>query len=363
MKGSSVIIRRVVACVPAICALLLAAVSYGEINDSAAVRPHRFYHERDYGSDSQFTPIASFINYTFDTLQIPRSFSMRNFDDHLGTVTYDLLNPITAINKSGGFKDFMNHQIFPVDTSDLDASREILPNYTLHLLGGGMVYRKNVEWFESHGYSHPRAYSIAFCVTAEFIQEVIEKKSTPRDDEVADFWIFRPAGMLLFEWEPFARYADEKLNLMEWPYQPVYNTSGRGLSNVGENFAVRPRFFGMSDNRPFIFFGMNTLFGMSHRINETDSVSWGMGQAVYKASRHDVRMRQSWGVFYDRNDSLLMSAIFRGTENLAARVNVYPGVLSVGAWKPGAFVGIGDDGGYTLGLAVRVVPVGIAFDP
>jgi hypothetical protein len=223
-----------------------------------------------------------------------------------------------------------------------------------------MLYRKNAEWLHARGYRYPRMYAAVLAMLGEFVQEVIEKESTTDDDPVADFYIFRPAGILLFSWAPFARVSAETLHMVEWPYQTMFTVREREFRNVGQNYAVRPHFFGSENHRPFIYFGMASLFGLSHRVTSSDSLSWGVGAAVTNANRDDVELRPAGGLFYDRNDSLLASVIFNGTDDLAVRCNVHPGLLVGGRWSPGVFVGVGDEGEISAGVTIRLTPVGVS---
>jgi hypothetical protein len=317
-----------------------------------------FYRDVPYGSDSQFNPIQSFTNYSLDSLQVSESFRGGGLENQFDDTFENLTNPIDAISDEGGFVHFVNRQVLPVDFDNLGDSTEMLPNYALHLLGGGMLYRKNAEWFHAHGYRYPRAYSLVMAMLAEFTQEVIEKESTADDDPVADFWIFRPAGILLFSWDPVARFFAETMGMVEWPYQAMFDVDAGEFRNVGQSFAVRPSLFGTSTHRPFIYFGIATLFGLSHRIGTADGLSWGAGAAVVDAEEGDVRLRPTGGLFYDRTDSLLASIMINGTDDLAVRCNVHPGVIIGGRWSPGVFVGVGDDGGVSAGVTLRLTPVG-----
>jgi hypothetical protein len=337
----------------ALLALALASSAAGAAEDRTS--PPFFYRGYDYGSESQFNPITSFITYSFDTLQVPKSFGIDNWGSQRDAVQTDLAHPGRAIDQQGGRKAFVNRQILPIDLNTTDW----IPNYALHVLGGGMVYRKNAEWFEAQGYAYPRLYAATLVTAAELVQEVVEKKSTLSDDEVADVYIFTPAGILLYSWDPFARFAADTLRLAEWPYQPMFNPNRRKLTNVGENFIARPAMFGSDAPRPFVYFGITTLLGASHAVNETDSFSWGVGPAVEQAQ--PLELRTSAGIFYDRNDSLLASLIVNGTENLAVRLNIYPGVIARREWwSPGVFVGIGRNGAFSVGLSVRVFPLGVS---
>jgi hypothetical protein len=319
-----------------------------------------FYRKVDYGSESQFNPVSSFINYSLDSLQAPDSFGYGDFDGQFDETLGNLLDPFDAIDESGGTWKFINRQIAPIDPDNIEDAREAIPNYALHLFGGGMVYRKNLEWYQYHGFSRPGLLAALSVMAAELSQEILEKKSTTPDDEVADFHIFRPAGIVLFSFEPVVHFASGTLGLVEWPYQPMYDPGTGKPVNVGENFAIRPVLFGTERHAPFLYFGFTTLAGISHRINDTDSASWGIGGAIERAERDYLGIRPSGGLFYDRNDSLLGSLILNGTDALAVRLNVYPGVTFLSRWSPGVFVGIGDNGDVIAGASISIIPIGIS---
>lgn len=319
-----------------------------------------FYHDLDFGSEAEFNPLSSFVNYSLDTLQLSDNFDFHDLEHRFRLVMKHLGDPQSAIDESGGFNEFVNRQILPIDFDNLRDSKEMIPNYALHLLGGGLVFRKNAEWLRAHDYPHPWLSAAVLSMGAEVLQEVIEKKSTTADDEVADVMIFRPVGMILFGNESIARFFAEDLGMLEWANQPMYRVHGGYLSNLGENYVVRPSCFAYRQHRPFVYFGMTTLVGTSYRIDATDSVSWGAGGAMVDAARNHIRIRSSFGLFYDRNDSLLASATVNSTEHLVLRVNVYPGMIGRGLRSPGIFVGLGDEGDFMAGLTMSLLPAGLA---
>ncbi len=326
-------------------------------------KPYLFYKGQDYGSEAQFNPLTSFITWSYDTLQVPDSFNDFDMSKHWTTVRFDLQHPNNAIQRQGGWNEFVNRQILPFKGGHADW----VPNYSLHLLGGGMVFRKNAEWLEAHDVPFPYLTSALLCTAAELLQETVEKTSTKPDDEIADVYLFRPLGMLLYRWDRFARFAAEDLHLVEWNGQPMYQpdylrpSGNRGrLTNVSQNFVVRPVVAGPDDARPFIYFGLTTLVGLSHPVTKSDSFSWGFGAAVQKAQDPTIT-HLSGGLFYDRNDSLLASLILNGTDDLNVRLNVYPGITGHASWwAPGLYVGAGKKGKFEAGLTVRILPVGYA---
>ncbi len=338
-----------------------------EIPKSELAKPEAprflFYKGQGYGSESQFNPLTSFITWSYDTLQVPDSFNDFDMSKRWATVRFDLQHPNNAIQRQGGWNEFVNRQIFPYKGGHADW----VPNYSLHLLGGGMVYRKNAEWFEAHDVPFPWLTSAVLTTTAELLQETVEKTSTKPDDEIADVYLFRPLGMLLFRWDRFARFAADDLHLVEWNGQPMYEpdylrpSGNRGrLTNVSQNFVVRPRVAGPDDARLFVYFGLTTLVGLSHPVSPSDSFSWGFGAAIQKAQDPTIT-HLSGGLFYDRNDSLLASLILNGTDDLKVRLNVYPGIVGTATWwSPGLYVGLGSHGKLSAGLTIRVLPVGYA---
>lgn len=325
------------------------------------VQPY-FYHNLDYGSESQFNPISNLINYGLDTLQVRKDFNGSRFGTQFRKTVDNLSDPVYSIDKNGDIGSFINRQIIPYDVNNLNESAAMIPNYALHLLGGGMVYRKNVEWLQSRGYKYPRTLAVLQGMTAELLQEVVEKKSTTAEDPVADFFIFRPAGMLLFENDDFAEFAAQTLRLAEWPYQPMYNPGQGRFVNIGENFLVRPTFLAIDNHSLFAYFGMTILLGASHKVSATDAISWGIGGAVTNVEHYSLETRPCGGIFFDRNSSLLSSLILNGTEDLKVRFNLYPGAVTKNPWFPGIYLGVGDRGEVVVGLTLRILPLGGSFN-
>lgn len=322
-----------------------------------------FWKGQDYGSESQFNPLSLGLAWTYDTLQVPESFDEHDFHARWRQVRDNLGNPGDAIRSRGSWSDFINRQVLPYRMTEADW----IPNYSLHLLGGGMLYRKQAEWLEAQGVPLPRLSSALLVMAQELAGEAIEKASTKRDDEIADVYLFRPLGMLLFSWDRFARFAAEDLDLAGWAYQPMYDPErprpwgGRGrLVNAGQSFVLRPPVLGQSEHRPFVYFGMTSLFGTSHHLGKGHHLSWGVGAAIVKA-QDPTTTRFSGGLFWDRHNSLLASVIVNGTDRLRVRFNLYPGWTGKASWwSPGLYVGIPDQGGFAAGLTLRVLPVGFA---
>jgi len=286
-----------------------------------------YYQPRDYGSDSLYSPFSNFLSYIFDTLQLPDNFSTSNFSQNAQTVVDHLRAPKQAIDNEGGTNRFVNRQIFPVDSAYSNESYSVLPNYFLHMLGGGMVYRKDLEWFRVNDYDYATASAVALAMTAEFIQEAFEKKTTTDDDEVADMYIFRPLGILLFHNDAVAEFVMDYLDPAIWPSLQVYDVADEKVINSGIHYIYRPTFVESNDTRLFIYTGLNNMLGLSHRLNEEESFSWSIGLSTQKidlSQDKQAELKTSAGIFYDKNKSLMASLVVNDAGGNRFRANWYP---------------------------------------
>jgi hypothetical protein len=332
--------------------LLAMASSY----DLFASDSNYFYQPADFGSESLFNPISSFVNYTLDSAQVKESFGTSNYRRNLGEAWNNLLHPGDRINEEGT-KSFINTEITPIDIDELSDSKAILPNYGLHLFGGGLVYRKNAEWFRAHDYPAPFFTAALLSMTAEILAEGLEKPVTDDTDEIADVYLFRPLGIWLFSNDKRAKWIKENLDPVDWPHLIMYDQKQEELLNIGISYVVRPQWLRTEERRAFVYMGITNLIGVSHRQKNGDEFSWGLG--VSTESINPTELRPSAGIFYDRNNSLLASGIINGTEQLRLRINVYPGAFNFERlarlnFPLGFFVGLSDDNqpafGFHFGL-------------
>jgi hypothetical protein len=74
--------------------------------------------------------------------------------------------------------------------------------------------------------------------------------------------------------------------------------------------------------------------------------------------------RMNGGVFYDRDGSLLVSAIYSARSDVSRlNVNVYPGMLRIGGFSPGVWLHTVPGGGIRVGVASRLgVGLGVGRD-
>ena len=321
-----------------------------------------YYQPRTYGSDSLYSPFSNFLSYTFDSLQLPDNFNTDNFSANTQTVLDHLGDPQQAIDNEGGFNRFVNRQIIPVDSAYSSESYAAAPNYFLHLLGGGMVYRKDLEWFRAHDYDYATASAVVLAMTAEFIQEVLEKNTTTDDDEVADFFIFRPIGILLFHNDVVANFMMDYFDPAIWPSLQVYDLTEERINNAGLHYIYRPTFFEMGNARLFLYTGLNNMLGLSHLLKGGESFSWSIGQSTQRVDLdldRQVELKTSAGIFYDKNKSLLASLVINDTGGNRFRFNFYPTNRSMPG-KLGYFVSQHESEAWSAGLVYKI-QLGIGF--
>ncbi|MFT4730768.1 MAG: hypothetical protein ACI9UN_005298 [Granulosicoccus sp.] len=128
-----------------------------------------FYFTKTYGSDALYNPVSGFFSYSLDTLQLRDNFTLNGYDENLSGVLDHLRHPRRAIDNEGGFRRFINREIFLIDSGHRRDSFAALPNYTLHLLGNGIAYRRDVEWFRVHHYPYPRLTAAMIAMVSEVL--------------------------------------------------------------------------------------------------------------------------------------------------------------------------------------------------
>lgn len=335
-----------------LCVMLLALISVS----TSHARYAGYYEPRRDGSEALYHPLSQFLSYSFDTLQVEDSFSTDNFNDNLDAVLYQLRHPRKSIDSEGGLRRFFNRNVLPIDRDHANDSYALLPNYALHLMGGGMVYRKDLEWLRAHEQPYATASAITLAMVAEIIQEALEQETTPDDDAIADVYLFRPIGIWLFHNDRFARAFARLTDPAIWPSLQAYDLSNRRIVNAGINYVYRPPAVSWQSTRLFVYSGLNTLFGASHALDSDHALSWGAGYSVREVKpkqRRQATLDPSVGFFYDRNKSLLWSLVFNDAGGAPVRFNYFPDSRRWNG-ETGFFVSKHADDSWSAGLQYKV---------
>jgi len=333
--------------------------------------PLYFLNDVDYGSDSEFNPAQATIHLSYDILR-NASYQDSPFKMAYGAgfenVGKNLVHPFDAIQKSGGTAEFIGREVFPIKGISSDYGQWV-PNYTLHALGEGMVYRKLWSWYAARDVPVPWLFGLLNTAAAQFINEVAENGDFrgPNTDPVADFWIYNPIGYVLFSIDPVARFFSTTVRLNYWPHQATFDVAQAKLLNTGGNYSFKfplPR----TDWKLFYYTGTDGLFGLSIPTKSGDSFSLAAGthlytiRPVYTAQGGRIilpdDLELSVGGFWDRNESLMTSFQLIGPKHPTALLNVYPGLMSVAGFRFGLYGAAGYYDGVALGLSVSWFPLG-----
>ena len=358
------------------CAPVARAEAPGTPAPAGAPAPRKlyFYSELDYGSESQFSPVQASIHVAFDILR-SASYQDSPFEIAYGTafsnVADNLIHPFDAIEKNGGAGEFVAHEVFPYKGLSKDYGQWV-PNYTLHALGEGMLYRKLSSWYEAHGVPAPQLFGLLNLAAAQFVNEAVENGdfTGPNTDPVADFWIFNTLGYVLFSIDPVAEFFSSTVKLSFWPDQAVLDLTSGDLANVGANYSFKIA-LPLTDWRLFYYTGADGLFGLSIPTTKTDSLSMALGTRMFTMQGQYTEeggrtmipddLQLETGVFWDRNESLLASAIVAGPAHPRVAVNVYPGLLKFRGFNFGVYAGAGYYDGVSMGMTFAWSPLGLGF--
>lgn len=325
--------------------------------------PHRrYYASRPYGSERQFNPLSEVLNEGFHILRVgDRSrhvFRDVPYASDLKMILRTLANPI-ATYREYGFRRALTNELLPLSGRNADGGGAWLPNYEFHLIGSGMVSVRAEEWAEQHNVPHPLLVSALTMSAAHLLNETVEN-SGPRysEDALTDLAVFDVLGFALFRADRVQRAFSETLQLTNWPGQISYVASTGTVENLGQQFVLRAPLPRTDRLRLFTAFGISNIAGLSYGDRKGLNVSVAGGAEVIDLPIVDATtgartsyLAPSWGVFVDREGSLLASALSTGNVDAVAVFNLYPGVVSVMGASPGIWMHVLKDGRLRFGLA------------
>lgn len=327
-----------------------------------------FYHHLPYGSDAMVHPIRLILDGGFGILQFD------NRDNRLRSVHYrdgwhavwrNMQHPVRAIEAEGWW-DFLQSEVIPISFNSSHA--QYWPNYTLHLIGGGMSYTMMREWYEAHEFARPRLWAGATLATYHLLNEVVEndtEKGTTTDP-IADLYIFDPASILLFSHEGVNGFFSRRLHLSDWSSQPALDPQKGTIENHGQHFSMKLAVPRTEHWSLFYYFGNHGEGGLSYRRQNGSAYSFAVGLRANELvdQANDTRtteLQPSLGLFYDRNGSLLLSAQWANTSRYQFRLNAYPGLVRLGPISPGLFLVINKNDEVLGGVTIAAIPLGVAF--
>lgn len=327
-----------------------------------------FYQGLNYGNQSIYHPVYVLLNGGFDMIQVGNRRDIINFPYNIAVknIWKNLSEPFKPISRYGWW-NFFKDQVFPLSLNKQNA--QFFPNYTLHLIGGGMEYAALDEWFEYNNYPYPELFSAFTVMTYHLINEIAENGNYEGDDvdPIADIYIFDIGGILLFTSNSVRRFFAEDLNLADWSQQPSFSLRNGELHNNGQFFSIKWKFPFLERWYAFYYFGTNGVGGLSYKFDNGSALSVGFGLAASdlilldeKTNKKTLGLVGNLGVFYDRNNSLLASLSITIKTDYMINVNIYPGVIKFWDVSPGLWGAYSQDGNVILGFTFSWLPFGFA---
>jgi hypothetical protein len=320
--------------------------------DEAVYKKYIIYTSEKRTQANFLLPMNFYFNSAFDSAQVPTAFKQAGYFKRYGRIFDILAHLPRSIEEGGGLKKLL---------IDEWTSTRAIPNYTLHIIGGGYDFRMIAEWYKYNNVPVPYFFSLITCYAAHISNEALEnsnKNLTPHD-HIADLLFFDWAGKLLFLSNDVARFFNNTLQMRNWLGQPMFDVRKMRMYNASCNYVFRP-FIYKDQVRFFFFMGYHYLGGFGFKANETDFITFAAGVAViggFNPNKDSLKsslkkFRPSGGIFYDRNGNLLASLIVNGTENYKFRFNFYPDFLNIDTINFGVFLGIDDYNRVSIGITM-----------
>jgi len=324
-------------------------------------QPRYFFHSYDFGSQALFNPLTNVLNRGFDVLQL-RGENRDPFTELHGrdmrNVLNNLAHPYARVSEEGRWK-FTREELLPLSWTQ--NTMRWAPNYSLHLIGGGMTYTALREWYLDHNVPWPGLFSALTVMTSALINESLENKNVHgrNTDCIADIYFFDLGGILFFSFAPINRFFSETVVVADWSLQPGLTWPGRALNNQGNYFALKWSLPFYPPLRLFAHLGLASLIGLSYRL--PSGVSWSLGGGLRSTRlvnhsqvslENDVDLAPTVGLFVDRNESLLASLQVSNVRDYFINLNVYPNALfrfgsGIGVWSA-----VSQSGAFVVGLSV-----------
>lgn len=349
-----------------VAALVSLPLTAGGQSDSAG-KAKRLFRELPYGSAAQFNPATVILNEGYDMLRIiteNRAIGDIAYGRSGGVVWHSVTHPDEVV-RHYGWNRWVRTELLPLSFRGSGGAKWA-PNYQLHLFGAGMTYAHVAEWYEARGVSHPRIASAATLFTGHVLNEIVENagnRTGETEESLTDLLIFDPVGMLLWNTSWMRRAFSGNWEVNNWYGQPTWIPATRRLENSFSAYYLRAPLPGATNWKLFTLSGNALLGGVSRRLRDSLMVSVGGGvlsvtmPVVDSTSANATRLTPNFGVFLDRNGSLLASFINRSGNTNGATLNVYPGVLRLGHVAAGLWIqevrGGHDGRGIRWGLTTR----------
>jgi hypothetical protein len=345
----------------------LALVCLAAPCDASADEPEApkayFYKGYDYGVQSLYNPFYAMMNRGYDVLQLRPSHAFQVSIRDTKNVLGNLADPFTAIRYDGetGWGTWLKEEIFPLSFGKNTA--RWVPNYALHLIGGGETYAWMREWFIARQAPEAAAtiFSMAALMTAALVNESLENKGVVgfNTDAIADIYVFDIGGIVLFSFEAVRRFFSETVTLADWSLQPAITYPSGELHNVGNYYSLKVPFPFVDRLKFFAYGGVASLGGLSVVLDDEYTLSAAAGGRIESfvntggttVVQNVVRFAPSGALFLDRKGSLLAQLQVSDISDYFISANLYPNAFVQTEPGIGAWTAVGKDGKWLAGVS------------
>jgi hypothetical protein len=320
-----------------------------------------FYFGQDYGTQAMYGPLWVFLNRGFDVLQdhiAPRQIFSFDYRTNTGNVLHNVAHPFAAISNDG-WGTFLKEEIFPLSYTSTTA--RWTPNYSLHLIGGGITYRGLRGWFEDHHAPAPRVWAAATVMASALVNESLENHGVVgfNTDCLADLYVFDIGGIILFSFDAPSWFFSHEVVIADWSLQPSFTAPNGELHNVGNYFSAKWALPFYKRLSLFSWFGEATTAGLSFKVDDEYAISAAAGGAAVHLKNEStntvantVTFVPTAAVFLDRNNSLLASLQVTDTDDYFIHLNVYPHAFTARGPAIGGWVVVDRHARAAAGLAI-----------
>ncbi len=344
--------------------VMLKKVNYSQ--DSIKIQKNYYYFAYSYGNQSIYNPLTVILNRGWDVVQCQlnrRQIFKIDYYPAAKNVLENWKNPIENISQTG-WKTFLSQEIFPLDFSKHGA--RWAPNYSLHLLGGGVSYKMLSEWFDYQEVPLPRVNSAIVILFCAFVNETLENKNLGKNtDAIADFYFFDIPAIFLFNIKKVNYFLTKYFHLADWSTMPSFVFPSGELHNNGQYFAAKLKIPFTKNLYLFNYFGLSYLGGFSYEFSDNTAISVAAGAKTSRlvSLKNDFRQNTldlgfSAGIFYDKNNSLLASFVISDVEDYFCQLSIFPSLVSFRGFSPGFWVVLNRKIEFSVGVSAKF-PLGI----
>ncbi len=322
-----------------------------------------FYSGKDYGSESLYNPMYFALNSGFDIIQYEQ------YDRRLGKLSYgkgfsnvanNMFDPFAPIRRYGTW-NFIKREILPLTFKQDEA--QWVPNYLLHLIGGGMTYAALADWYTVKKFPYPKTAAFVNKMFIDFLCEAVENGSYSGDDVgiISDMWVFNLGGAFLFMSKDVQKFFGKKLNLTDWSYQPSIGLSDFSIQNNGQYFMLKWQIPFVDKISLTYFFGMCGMGGLSYKFNDGKALSLSIGFRSKErvltnphTNMYKINLNWDFALFYDWNNSLMASVFYSVFTENKLNINIYPGLfLPNSKFSPGLWAVMQRDNRWIFGISTK----------